>query len=65
MGATSRAEGSHGAWKERSNNRGRRSDGYGVVVDRVGGVCGNLRREVMGRCGGMGQRITKEATLSH
>lgn len=59
VGGPRRAQGSHGTREEGPNNRGRRSDGCGVVVDRVGGFCGNLGREAMGRCGGMGQRITK------
>lgn len=64
MGAPRRAEGSHGAWEEGPNDRGRRSDGWdGVVVYRVGGFCGNLRREAVGRCGGRGQPITREETL--
>lgn len=70
-GAPRRAQGSHGAREEGSNDRGRRSDGRNAVaVDRVGGFRGSLRREAMGEVwrhggGGGGQRITKEATCSH
>ncbi|TNN71472.1 hypothetical protein EYF80_018306 [Liparis tanakae] len=54
VGAPHGAEGPHGAWEEGPNNGGRRSDRRGVVVDRVGGFCGHLRGEAVGRSGGMG-----------
>lgn len=48
-GAPRRAQGSHGAREEGSNDRGRRSDGRdAVALDRVGGFRGSLRREAMG-----------------
>lgn len=58
-----RTEGSHGAWQKGANNRGRCSDRCGIVMGRVCGFCRHLRREAVGSCGGMGQRITKETRL--
>lgn len=41
MGAPGGAEGSHGTREEGPDDGGWRSDGCGVVVDRVGGFCGD------------------------
>lgn len=64
MGPPGGTEGSHGAGEEGPHDGGRRSDGGGVVVDRVCGFRGDLRREAAG--GGVeawGQPITKEITF--
>lgn len=51
-------EGSHGAWQKGANDGRWRSHRCGIFISRIGDFGGNLRREVMGRCGGMGQHIT-------
>lgn len=62
MGHPHRAQGSHGAREEGPNDRGWRSDQCGLFIDPVRGFSGNLRREVMGGCGGVGVGIKREAT---
>lgn len=47
-----RAERSHSSWEQGANDRGWGPNGCADVVGRVCGFCGNLRRYVMGKCGG-------------